>query len=87
MMVYLPIATAPTDAPSSRTGNPIVLVADDEPSLRRLPTLILTTAGFDTLEARDGAQAVELVRARSDISRRPCSTQRCRSWEEPRRRA
>jgi CheY-like chemotaxis protein len=68
MMVYLPIATAPTEAPSSRTGNPIVLVADDEPSLRRSLTLILTTAGFDTLEARDGAQAVELVRARSDIS-------------------
>ena len=53
---------------AERPGGPLVLVADDEPSLRRLLSLMLASAGFETVEARDGVQAVELVKARADIA-------------------
>lgn len=56
--------TRPTD---ERHGGRLVLVADDEPSLRRSLSLMLASAGFETVEARDGVQAVELVKARADI--------------------
>jgi PAS domain S-box-containing protein len=76
MTIYLPLADDEADVADvasegrspSPAGNRVVLIADDEPSLRRSLTLILSTAGFETIEARDGAQAVELVRARADIS-------------------
>ncbi|MBN9162620.1 MAG: hypothetical protein BGO98_46945 [Myxococcales bacterium 68-20] len=52
---------------AERHGGRLVLVADDEPSLRRSLSLMLASAGFSTVEAHDGVQAVELVKARADI--------------------
>jgi len=43
-----------------------VLVADDEPSVRRVAAKILRSAGIEVIEAADGLEAVELFRARSD---------------------
>jgi CheY-like chemotaxis protein len=44
------------------------LIADDEPALRRSLALMLASAGFVTLEASDGLEAVEHVKRRDDIS-------------------
>jgi DNA-binding NtrC family response regulator len=40
-----------------------ILVVDDEPSFRSAVNTILRKAGFDTIEARDGLEAYEIVRA------------------------
>src|SRR6185369_14805840 len=47
-------------APSRGT----VLVVEDNPTTRKLFSLTLSTAGFEVLEAFDGASALESVRAR-----------------------
>ncbi|MBX3220182.1 MAG: PAS domain S-box protein [Labilithrix sp.] len=72
MTIYLPeappeslVAAAPIDA---HEPGRLVLIADDEPSLVRSLTLMLASAGFETIEARDGAQAVALVERRTDIA-------------------
>lgn len=44
------------------TGGPLVLVADDEIRVRDLVCEVLTAAGFSTLGAGDGQEAVELAR-------------------------
>jgi DNA-binding NtrC family response regulator len=41
----------------------IILVVDDEPSIRRLAKRALLEEGFDVREARDGAEALEIVDA------------------------
>ncbi len=43
-----------------------VLVADDEPAVRKVAAKILRSAGIDVIEAADGLEAVELFRAHSD---------------------
>jgi DNA-binding response OmpR family regulator len=48
-------------------GRPIVLVADDEPVIRRLYVRVLEAAGYDVIEAADGEEALERV-ATSDVS-------------------
>ena len=40
-----------------------ILVVDDDPGARRLTRATLTRAGFDVVEARDGQQALEAMRA------------------------
>ena len=40
-----------------------ILVVDDEPSFRSAVNTILRKAGFHTIEARDGIEAYEIVRA------------------------
>ena len=40
-----------------------VLVIDDEPDVRHVVRLTLTKAGFDVIEAEDGAQGIAAVRA------------------------
>jgi CheY-like chemotaxis protein len=40
----------------------ISLVVDDEPSVRKFITAVLQSNGFQTIEAEDGVQALELVR-------------------------
>jgi len=40
-----------------------ILVVDDEPSFRSAVNTILRKAGFHTIEARDGFEAYEIVRA------------------------
>ncbi|MBX3213067.1 MAG: response regulator [Labilithrix sp.] len=70
--VYLPEErrepTALARSEDPRPGSRLVLVADDEPSLVRSLTLMLASAGFETLEARDGEKAVALVERRADIA-------------------
>ena len=39
-----------------------ILIVDDEPSIRRLLVHFFKTKNYDTLEAEDGARALELVR-------------------------
>ncbi|MGB1110455.1 MAG: response regulator [Gammaproteobacteria bacterium] len=41
---------------------PSVLVVDDSPSIRRMVTHTLKSAGFETLEAGDGLEALEIAR-------------------------
>lgn len=69
--IYLPEEPDERTAPGeddARPGRRLVLVADDEPSLVRSLSLMLASAGFETIEARDGAQAVALVERRADIA-------------------
>jgi len=53
---------------AAREASParLVLVADDEPALRRSLVLLLTGAGYETVEARDGVEALALADARAD---------------------
>ncbi len=39
-------------------AQPVVLIADDEPAIRRLFSQVLSTAGFDVVEAVDGVDAL-----------------------------
>jgi two-component system, cell cycle sensor histidine kinase and response regulator CckA len=73
--VYFPVqadlATAPvpeTTAQSSVTvkGAGIVLLAEDDRSVRRLVVTELTRRGFTVLEAEDGAAALELLKQEKD---------------------
>lgn len=56
-----PAAIAPTPATELR-GSGVVLVADDEPSVRRVARRVLERFGYDVIEAGDGATAVECAR-------------------------
>jgi signal transduction histidine kinase len=51
-----PTAAAPT-GPAPDGGAPIVLLAEDEPALRRIAQRALTRAGFTVLACEDGAAA------------------------------
>ena len=44
----------------TRSGSETILVADDEPMIRRLAVFVLERSGYTVLEAEDGQQAVEL---------------------------
>jgi CheY-like chemotaxis protein len=49
-------------------GSGTILVADDEDSVRNLAVLILKVLGFQTIEAKDGQEAVDMVqRHRQEI--------------------
>ena len=45
----------------AETGNGRVLVTDDEPDVRKLVRMVLTKAGYDVVEAEDGAKAIEVL--------------------------
>ena len=47
--------------PAAPSPEGIVLVVDDQEPVRQITVRILTTAGFRVLEARDGAEALELL--------------------------
>ena len=65
--VYLPAfsgRSAPKEPPEilpAREGNETILVAEDEPLVREVVVRILRGAGYSTLAAEDGEQAVGLV--------------------------
>ncbi|HLU64919.1 MAG TPA: sigma-54 dependent transcriptional regulator, partial [Kofleriaceae bacterium] len=44
-----------------------ILVADDEPNLRRVLTAILRREGFEVVQAADGAEAIELLAEPVDV--------------------
>jgi len=55
------VAAAPAQGPR---GSETVLLAEDEPAVRRVVQTTLERAGYRVLSAEDGAQAVALYRAR-----------------------
>ena len=48
--------------PIEPTVRPAVLFVDDEPSIRRLATTVLTNAGFRVLLAENGVEAIRIFR-------------------------
>jgi len=42
-----------------------VLIADDDPDLRALVSVTLGRAGYNVIEATDGAEALEMIREHS----------------------
>ncbi|MEB2346012.1 MAG: ATP-binding protein [Deltaproteobacteria bacterium] len=62
-------AGAGAPAPAERGGGETVLLAEDEPAIRRLARLTLERRGFRVLEAEDGEAAVALFEAhRAEIA-------------------
>ena len=53
----------PTDPSGHRAAAGYVLVVDDEPALRQFAARVLDEEGFLTREAKDGAEALELLNA------------------------
>lgn len=47
---------------------PIVLIVEDEPILRMAAVDMIEAAGFETIEAADAIQAVEILESRLDIT-------------------
>jgi two-component system NtrC family sensor kinase len=66
--VYLPAEERepahPEPAPAGRErgGSETVLLVEDEPSARRLTRRVLSKAGYEVIEARDGREAVDVYR-------------------------
>ena len=54
-------SVAPPRAPEGAPGQQRVLVADDDPQMRRLIRSVLQRDGFEVVEAGDGLDALELV--------------------------
>ncbi len=48
-------------------SSPRILVADDEPNLRRVLAAILSREGYDVTQAADGAEALELLDSEVDV--------------------
>jgi signal transduction histidine kinase len=66
--VWLPALDAPPPPPSDaphgpRAGTERILLAEDEDVVRRVARLALQREGYTVIEARDGAEAVERLRA------------------------
>jgi len=67
--MLLPTAPSEEESGEARTagsvslGHARVLVVEDEPGVRRVAVRFLHSLGYDTLEAADAAQAVELLRS------------------------
>jgi two-component system cell cycle sensor histidine kinase/response regulator CckA len=72
--VYLPrseTSVTPVAAPTrvetaGRHGRETILIADDEPMIRRLASLVLQRSGYTVLEAEDGRRAVEVFARERD---------------------
>jgi PAS domain S-box-containing protein len=74
MELYLPMARPPARErrrPPSRPpgpGSERILVVDDEPTLRRLVGYILADAGYQVVDAGDGAEALAALHRDPDIA-------------------
>ncbi len=55
----------PPDSGSIRLPRHLVLVVDDEPTVRAFASTVLTGAGIEVVQASDGAEAVEIFRRRA----------------------
>jgi len=70
--VYLPVSDDRTLAPPARpalaglpSGSETILLVEDEPAVRDLAREFLELSGYQVLEARGGAEALELARRRT----------------------
>jgi CheY-like chemotaxis protein len=60
--IYLPaVGSADGDVPSTEDPNPTVLLTEDDDGLRELSALVLDGEGYRVLQARTGAEALELA--------------------------
>ncbi len=59
----MPSPTAPTAASEAVKGEGVILLAEDDRSVRRLVTTELSRRGFTVLDAEDGKAALELFAA------------------------
>jgi DNA-binding response OmpR family regulator len=50
------------DQPAHQRGG-LILVVDDEPHIRRVLCTILTSDGFDVIEAKDGTEGMDAVQS------------------------
>lgn len=48
-----------------KPGKPLILVVEDEHLVRELLLIVLSEAGFDTLDASSGVKAIDLMRRQS----------------------
>ncbi len=55
----------PRTLPAGRQGTGTILIAEDERALRRLSATVLRQAGYQTIEASDGQQALDLFTVHS----------------------
>ena len=55
-----------SSAPESPAPKPLVLVVDDEPSVRALAQRLIERAGYRVIPASDGIEAVEVVAQQRD---------------------
>lgn len=74
MRVYLPLADEEARvpgmievAPAPRGGGERILVADDDQQVRHVLHTLLGEAGYQVEEARDGAEAIDIVRSGAAI--------------------
>ncbi len=74
MSIYLPRVEAPIDPPpalpstqGSARGTETILVVDDDPAVREFVVKALDAYGYSVLEARDVAEAVQILEHRRDI--------------------
>jgi two-component system, cell cycle sensor histidine kinase and response regulator CckA len=56
-----PVEIAEAAAPATSRGTETILVAEDEPALRRMVCEVLSQAGYQVLEAGDGTEAARYV--------------------------
>jgi PAS domain S-box-containing protein len=61
------LAPAPSQASDNGTGE-LLLVVEDDPSVRRLVCEMLHRLGYRTLAAADGPTALQLLRTRADVA-------------------
>jgi hemerythrin-like metal-binding protein/PAS domain S-box-containing protein len=61
-----PIAAPVTEREAEFRGTGTILVVDDEDALRTVAVAALVRMGFDTLEARDGLEALQVYQANRD---------------------
>ena len=70
--IYLPLIETKTDAQESpslanvRGGSETILIAEDNSQVRALTKKILANAGYQVIEAVDGAEAITLFKERRD---------------------
>lgn len=74
--------TPQEESPSAEIRRPVILIADDEYSIRRLLVQVLQSGGYDTREAGDGLEAlVEIARSRPDLVLMDLEMPKCEGLE------
>jgi two-component system cell cycle sensor histidine kinase/response regulator CckA len=68
-LAYLPVtgetsaATADTSLPTQTRGSERILVVEDQPEVRQMAVRALQAEGYEVVEANDGQEALDLIRA------------------------